>query len=45
MELLSRSLPYDLRAETKVDLTPDGLHFELRMPLPEASVTEVNPAP
>ena len=45
MELLSRSLPYDLRAETKVDLTPDGLHFELRMPLPEASVTEVKPAP
>jgi two-component sensor histidine kinase/PAS domain-containing protein len=33
MELLRQSLPYDLRAQTKVDLTPRGLRFELRMPL------------
>jgi len=33
MELLLHSLPYDLQGETKVDFTPDGLHFELRMPL------------
>jgi two-component sensor histidine kinase len=34
MELLRRSLPYDLQAETSVDLRPAGLHFRLRMPLP-----------
>jgi two-component sensor histidine kinase len=33
MELLARSLPYDLSAETRVELTPTGLHFELRLPL------------
>jgi two-component system CheB/CheR fusion protein len=33
MELLLRSLPYDLQCDTKVELTPTGLHFELRMPL------------
>ena len=39
MELLLRSLPYDLQAKTKVELEPDGLRFELRMPLaPPASV-------
>ncbi len=37
MELLRRSLPYDLGAETKVDLTPQGLRFELRMPFPNGS--------
>ena len=36
MELLCRSLPYDLEAETEVDLRSDGLRFELRMPLKEA---------
>ena len=30
MALLRRSLPYDLQAETEVELAPDGL----RMPLP-----------
>jgi PAS domain S-box-containing protein len=34
MELLRRSLPYDLQAETDVTLSADGLRFELRMPLP-----------
>jgi len=38
MELLRRSLPYDLQGETKVELTPTGLHFELQMPLPNANV-------
>jgi len=38
MELLRRSLPYDLQEETKVELTPTGLHFELQMPLPNANV-------
>jgi two-component sensor histidine kinase len=33
MELLRRSLPYDLQGETRVDLTPTGLRFELKMPL------------
>lgn len=35
MELLRRSLPYDLQAETNVELLPEGLRFQLRMPLPE----------
>src|SRR5215203_2124900 len=35
MELLSRSLPYDLEAETDVDLCSDRMRFELRMPLKE----------
>jgi len=34
MELLRRSLPYDLQAETAVDFAPTGLQFELRIPLP-----------
>ena len=33
MELLRRTLPYDLDAETKFDLRPDGLRFELDLPL------------
>jgi len=33
MELLRRSLPYDLGAETHVEFRPNGLRFELRMPL------------
>ena len=35
MELLLRSLPNDLQAQTSLDLRRTGLHFELRMPLPE----------
>ena len=37
MDLLLRSLPYDLHAETKVDFGPDGLRFELKMPLEGAA--------
>jgi PAS domain S-box-containing protein len=33
MELLRRSLPYDLQGETEVELERDGLRFQLRMPL------------
>jgi two-component system CheB/CheR fusion protein len=36
MELLQRSLPYDLEAETEVELRPQGLAFELRMKLPKS---------
>ena len=32
-ELLERSLPYDLRATTEVDLAPEGLRFAMRIPL------------
>lgn len=35
MELLRRTLPYDLNAETKVDVRPDGLSFSLSLPLDE----------
>ncbi|NUQ18632.1 MAG: PAS domain-containing protein [Sphingomonas sp.] len=37
MELLRASLPYDLQAQTTVDLQPTGLRFELTMPLPSAT--------
>lgn len=37
MELLRYSLPYDLRAETKVEFEPSGLRFDLRMPLNQAA--------
>ena len=33
MELLRRTLPYDLNAETEVELAPGGLKFTLRMPM------------
>jgi two-component system, chemotaxis family, CheB/CheR fusion protein len=33
MELLKRSLPYDLDAETHVHFRPEGMKFELSMPL------------
>ena len=33
MELLRRSLPYDLDGQTAVKLEPTGLHFEMRIPL------------
>jgi len=34
VELLRRSLPYDLEARTHFQLMPTGLQFELRMPFP-----------
>ena len=34
MELLRRSLPYDLRAQTEVELRREGLRFELSMAIP-----------
>ena len=37
MELLRRSLPYDLEGQTKVEFEPTGLRFELRMPLPASA--------
>jgi PAS domain S-box-containing protein len=33
MELLTRTLPYDLRAETEFELRPEGLRFTLKLPL------------
>ncbi len=33
LELLQRTLPYDLRAETRVEFRPEGLRFTLEMPL------------
>lgn len=33
LELLQRTLPYDLRAETRVVFRPEGIRFELAMPL------------
>jgi PAS domain S-box-containing protein len=33
MELLQRTLPYDLRAETRVEFRPQGVRFTMRMPL------------
>jgi PAS domain S-box-containing protein len=37
LELLTRTLPYDLRAETKVDFRREGLRFSMALPLgPEA---------
>jgi PAS domain S-box-containing protein len=33
LELLTRMLPYDLKAETDVKFTPHGLHFALAIPL------------
>lgn len=35
MELLRRSLPYDLQGTTEVELRETGLRFELRMPMPK----------
>ena len=37
MDLLRRSLPYDLDAETHVDFSPRGLRFELKLPLTGSS--------
>ena len=47
MELLRRSVPYDLGAPTKVEFEPMGLRFEVRLPLAgEATeMTEIKPAP
>jgi PAS domain S-box-containing protein len=33
LELLQRTLPYDLRAETRVEFRPEGVRFRLSMPL------------
>lgn len=33
LELLTRTLPYELRADSKVDFRPQGLRFTLSMPL------------
>ncbi len=33
MELLTRTLPYELQAQTQVELRPQGLRFTLSMPL------------
>lgn len=41
MELLRRSLPYDLQGETEVELDADGLAFRLEMPLKRENVTFV----
>jgi len=32
-EMLRRTLPYDLKAETNVEFTDDGMRFTMRMPL------------
>lgn len=40
MELLQRTLPYDLGAETDVEFRPQGLRFTLRMPLGEKALAE-----
>lgn len=39
MELLLRSLPYDLQAKTRVELASTGLQFELQMPLSRNGAT------
>jgi two-component sensor histidine kinase len=33
LELLQRTLPYDLRATTEVEFRPEGLRFTLDMPI------------
>jgi two-component system CheB/CheR fusion protein len=43
LALLRRSLPYDLRGETHVKLEPDGIRFELTMPLPGSPGPASNP--
>ncbi|RST30011.1 sensor histidine kinase [Sphingomonas ginkgonis] len=40
-ELLLQSLPYDLKAETRLELKPDGVSFTLAMPLPDAPTSAV----
>jgi two-component sensor histidine kinase len=44
MDLLRRSLPYDLHGEIEIELEPDGLRFELRMPLSASSFVTTIPA-
>lgn len=39
MDLLRRSLPYNLGAETRIDFRPHGLSFELKVPLAAAAGT------
>ena len=43
-EVLTRMLPYDLKAETEVTAAPDGLRCTIRFPLPE-TVGRVAPGP
>jgi len=38
LELLERTLPYDLGAETRLDFRPEGVRFEMAMPLVPAVV-------
>jgi two-component sensor histidine kinase len=40
MELLRRSLAYDVQGDTRVDLQKNGLRFELRMPLDEEDAVD-----
>lgn len=40
MDLLLRSLPYDVAGKSKVDFSGEGLRFELDMPLPEPQACE-----
>lgn len=40
MELLERSLPYDLGAQTEVQFRPEGLHFSLVMPLGQDALAD-----
>jgi PAS domain S-box-containing protein len=40
MELLTRSLPYELQASSKVELRPQGLRFTLSMPLGPAVLSQ-----
>jgi len=44
LELLRRTLPYELRAQTRVEFRPTGLLFEIRMPLEAAIQMEVQRA-
>jgi two-component system CheB/CheR fusion protein len=43
LELLQRTLPYDLRAETKVEFRPEGLRFTMAMPLGSDVLSEASP--
>ncbi len=40
LELLQRTLPYELGAETKVDFRPEGLRFSMAVPLGPAVLAE-----
>lgn len=40
LELLRRTLPYDLGAETQIQFPPDGVRFSMSMPLGAAALAE-----